>query len=103
MEPVITPLLLASTGVDIPDDQITPLLDYMNDVLEQRIGQTVVDLLDDEQLQQLAELEETGPEEATQDWLASHIPDLADIIENEVEILLGETAQHQAEFSSKPQ
>lgn len=100
MEPVITPLLLASTGIDIPDNQVVPLLDYMNNVLEERIGQTVVELLDDDQLQQLAELEETGPEDDVQEWLAIHIPDLPDLIENEVEILLGETAQHQAEFSS---
>lgn len=100
MEPIITPLLLASTGIDVPDSQVTPLLDYMNEVLEERIGEAVVDSLDDTQLEHLANLQETATDEEVQSWINDTVPNLTDMIQEEVDIILGEAAMHQAEFSS---
>lgn len=100
MEPAITPLLLASTGVDVPDDQVEALLDYMNEILEERIGEAVVETLDDAQLSELAKLHETGSDQDIQTWMNDNVKDLVDIIQDETDILLGETAEHRDAFST---
>lgn len=41
MELIITPLLRAPP-VYIPDDQVAPLIDYMNEVSEERIVEVVL-------------------------------------------------------------
>jgi len=101
MEPVITPVLLASTGIDVPDDQVAPLLDYMNEVLEERIGEAIVDALAIEQLETLASLQETASDEEVHDWLEANVTNLDNVIQEQVDTLLGEAAEHQADFSSK--
>lgn len=101
MEPIITPLLLASTGIDIPDEQVEPLLDYMNDILEERVGEAIVESLDDAQLEQLAELQETATDEEVQNWINTNVAELSEIIKDEIDIMLGEAAEHHADFSSK--
>jgi hypothetical protein len=101
VEPVITPLLLASTGIDVPDDQVAPLLDYMNELLEERVGEAVVDGLASEQIQDLITLQKNASEEQVTEWIQSHVNNLDDIIEDQVDLLLGEAAEHHADFSSK--
>jgi hypothetical protein len=101
MEPLITPLLLASTGIDVPDDQVVPLLDYMNDLLEERIGETVAESLEDAQLEELATLQETASDEEIRAWIEAHVDSLPELIQDEVAIILGEAAQHRAEFSEQ--
>ncbi len=72
----------------------------MNEVLEERIGEAVVDSLDDTQLEHLANLQETATDEEVQSWINDTVPNLTDMIQEEVDIILGEAAMHQAEFSS---
>ncbi len=97
---IITPELLASTGIQVPDDQIDSLLDYMNDVLEERVGEGVVELLDDEELEELVLLQENGSDADIHAWIQTHITDLDEVIQDEIDILLGEAAEHQEAFSA---
>lgn len=101
MEPYITPLLLAATGIDVPDEQVLPLLDYMNDLLEERIGEAVVESLDDANLEELVEIQTTATEDEVHDWIQSHVTNLSELIQDEVVIILGEATKHRADFSSK--
>lgn len=101
MENIITLELLKSTGITVPEEQLSPLLDYMNGVLEDRIGEAVVENLNDDELEELVALQESGDDEQVQIWLDANIPDLAEIIEDEVTILLGEAAQHHTDFSAQ--
>jgi len=101
MEPVITPTLLASTGIDIPDEQVASLLTYMNEILENRVGEAIVDALDVTDLKELSKLHETASDEIVHAWIKTHVNNLNEIIENEVFILLGEATEHRADFSSK--
>lgn len=101
MEPVITPTLLASTGIDIPDNQVVPLLDYLNEILEERVGEAIVDVLDIEQLEELAKLQETASDQQVHDWIDAHVDDLDKIIQDEVAIVLGEASEHRADFSKQ--
>lgn len=95
----ITPELLASTGIQVPDDQIDDLLDYMNDVLEERVGEAVVELLDDDELEELVVLQENGSDANIHAWIQTHITDLDQVIQDEIDILLGESSEHQEAFS----
>jgi hypothetical protein len=101
MEPLVTPLLLAATGIDVPDHEVAPLLDYMNELLEERIGEAVVEMLDDAQLEELAALQETANETEVAAWVQAHTPTLSEIVQDQLALILGEAAKHRTEFSSQ--
>lgn len=101
MEPIITPEMLASTGIDIPDEQVVPMLDYFNDILDERVGESVVDALDDQQIEVLSQLQETASEEAIHNWIKANVKDLDEIIQGEVDIILGDAAELRDAFSTK--
>lgn len=95
----ITPALLASTGIEVPENQINSLLDYMNDVLQERVSEAVVELLDDDELEELVLLQEKGSDQNIYAWIQAHVTDLDEVIQDEIDILLGEAAEHQEAFS----
>jgi hypothetical protein len=94
MEPIITPEMLASTGIKIKDEEVVAYLDHLNELLSERIGQTIAENLSDEEIDVLADLEKTASEEAMGEWLAKRIPDLDDLIQDEIDITLGEAAEN---------
>ena len=94
MEPIITPEMLASTGIMIKDEDVVAYLDHLNEMLNERIGETIAENLTDEEIDILADLQETASEETLGDWLAKRIPDLDDLIDDEINILLGEAAEN---------
>lgn len=98
---LITTTQLASTGIEVPDDQLQPLLDYMNNVLQERVGEAVVELLGDEELEELATLQETASDTEVHDWIQAHVSDLADVVQDEIDILLGEASEQQKAFSAQ--
>ena len=102
MEPIITPLLLASTGIKIPEDEVDDYLDDLNEQLAERIGETVVTTLDPDQVDELAKLQETKSDEEINTWLRQQIPDLDDLIQQEVDILLGEVVDSADTVNQSP-
>jgi predicted house-cleaning noncanonical NTP pyrophosphatase (MazG superfamily) len=101
IEHLITAELLTSTGIIVPTEQLSPLLDYMNSVLEDRVGEEIVESLNDDQLEELVKLQEGSSDEEVQTWLETNVFDLTEIIKDEIDIILGEAAEHHADFSSK--
>lgn len=94
MTPFITKALLDSAGISVkPEDEAT-LLDHLNTTLQERVGLEITDSLDDEQLEALATLQENGGAEAVQQWLTDNVPELGDIVKDEIDILLGEIAEN---------
>lgn len=100
MEPIITPELLATTGIAIPEEQVSPLLDHLNELLDERVGTAIVESLSDEQIDELASLQETASEDDIQTWMESHVQDMPAIVQDEIDILLGETAEHAEALSA---
>ncbi|MDB5162253.1 MAG: hypothetical protein JWM52_761 [Candidatus Saccharibacteria bacterium] len=94
MEPIITAEMLASTGIIIKEDELVSYLDHINEQLNDRVGQAIAENLSDEEIDILADLEEKASEEELGQWIAKHIPDLDDIIEDEIDILLGEATEN---------
>ncbi len=93
MNPIITKDLLAAAGVEVKPEDEESFIEHVNDTLQERVGAEVVESLDDEQLDQLATLQEADDQDAIQTWMAENVPELEDIVKDEVDILLGELVE----------
>ena len=101
MQPFITKKLLLSVGINHDANEEEKLLVHLNETLEERVGIEITDSLDDNQLEELAKLQESGDDEATQAWMTTNVPDLHEIIKDEIDILLGEIADNTDNLNSK--
>lgn len=101
MQPFITKKLLLSVGINLDANEEEKLLVHLNETLEERVGIEITDSLDDNQLEELAKLQESGDDEATQAWMTINVPDLHEIIKDEIDILLGEIADNTDNLNSK--
>ena len=99
-DPIITPELIALAGIDIPDEQIETFLEYANEQLDERVGETITELLDDDQLAALVHLQESSTDEAVGAWIRTNVANLDQIIQDEVDILLGEIAEQKDAINS---
>jgi hypothetical protein len=94
MDTLITKEMLATAGITVTPDEEEALLDHLNETLEERVGLEITDSLVDQQLEALATLQEQDDPAAIQQWLAENVPELQDIIKDEIDILLGEVAEN---------
>jgi hypothetical protein len=87
---IVTKELLSELGIQLPEkpiDEEAAFLAHLNRVLLDRVDAEVLDELDGEDL----------PDEETTDmamWLRENVDDLDDIIQDELDILLGEVAEN---------
>ncbi|HEY5695478.1 MAG TPA: DUF5663 domain-containing protein [Candidatus Saccharimonadales bacterium] len=88
----ITEKHLEAFGIAVNEADKASLLEHLNDTLKERIGTEIAAVLDDTKLQQLVSLQESGTEEQIGEWLAANVPELQQIIEDEIDILMGELA-----------
>lgn len=93
MDPLITPEMLAMTGIIVADDEVEAYLDDLNDQLQERISDAITDSLSEAQLDELSELEETASDEQLSQWIAKNVTDMDAIVQDEIDILLGEAAE----------
>lgn len=94
MDPIITTQTLQAVGIHVNPEDEAALLDHLNDTLQERIGVEVTSSLDDTQLDALVELQERNDDQAVQQWLVENVPELNDIVKDEIDILLGEIAEN---------
>lgn len=90
---LITKELLDEFGITVAADDLEAFLAHANQTLDERVGAEITDSLDDEQLQVLANLQESNDDEAVSLWLEQHVPELTQIAQDEIDILLGELAE----------
>ena len=100
MQPFITKELLDAAGVKVSAEDEQALLDHLNETLEERVGAEVVESLDDNQLEELADLQEADDQTAVQDWIAKNVLEINEIVKDEIDILLGEIAKDADNFAS---
>ena len=99
MQPIITKQLLDAAGVVVKAEDEQALIDHLNEVLEDRVGAEVVESLDDDQLDELATLQESDDQAAIQAWMQKNVPEMEDIVKDEIDILLGEVAKDADNFA----
>lgn len=90
---LLTPNLLTGLGINLSDQDYKLLADHFETTLNERVVNEIVLELSPEQAQELAGLEQAN-DEAVLAWLTSNVPDIAEIVADEVDILLGEIAEN---------
>ena len=55
---IITKSQLNAIGIKLPDDQIEALIQHVEDTVNERIGEEIVDSLDNDQLKELIKLQD---------------------------------------------
>lgn len=92
---IVTKAQLNSIGISLPDDQMQALIQHVEETINERISEEVVELLSDDQLKELVELQ-TGNASAEEidAWIRERVPEYDEIIEDNVAIVLGELVEN---------
>jgi len=94
MQEFITKESLLSLGINLEGQDVDSLLVHLNDTLEERVGSEITDSLDDSQLQILVDMQEKGSDEEIGEWLKQNVPEFEQIVQDEIDIILGELAEN---------
>lgn len=92
MDGVLNRQFLADIGVRLDERTYQVLADHYEQTLNDRVLEEITLELDEQQLKQLETLKDAAPEELAA-WLAANVPQLGEIIEDEIAILMGEIAE----------
>ncbi len=84
---------LTSLGLQLTDEEFELLSDHMETTLQERVVEEILSYITPDQAHELAQLQYDNNDQAVQKWLVENVPDLQDIISDEIDILLGEIAQ----------
>jgi len=92
---IVTKAQLNSIGISLPDDQMQALIQHVEETINERISEEVVESLSDDQLKELVELQ-TGNASAEEidAWIRERVPEYDEIIEDNVAIVLGELVEN---------
>jgi hypothetical protein len=93
----ITQSTLETLGIDLTGEDVDALLDDLNETLQERVGTEITQSLSEDQLEELVDLQDSATEAEIGDWLQKSIPDLQQIIQNEIDILIGEIVEDEEE------
>lgn len=91
-EQFITEAMLLELGVDLEGKDTPALLDNLNTTLQDRVGTAITETLEDDQFSTLLDLQESGSDEAIEQWLAANVPNLEAIVSEQATALLDELA-----------
>lgn len=94
MNPIITRDLLEQAGINLENQDINALLEHLNQELEERVGAEITASLSDEQLKEMLDTQEHASDEQLAEWLTTNVPELEQITQDEVDIILGELAEN---------
>jgi hypothetical protein len=98
MDNIITPealkQILGALEVKLDEKHQAALNEHIQATLEQRIGLALVELLEDDEVRELIALTEKGDQAALVAWLGKHVPDYQEVVQDEIDILLGEIAEN---------
>ena len=89
---ILTPDIVRNLGIELAEADMQSLAEHFEATLDERVINEIVLSLTPEQAQQLAELQQAG-DDTILEWLQANVPDLADIVADEIDILLGELAE----------
>ena len=91
---VITIDDLKSIGIDLHQEQMLALIRHAEDSINERIGEEIISLLDDDQVQELIAMQQAGAsDEQVEEWIARRVPSHQEIVEDNISIVLGDLAE----------
>lgn len=82
--------MLADLGIELNDTDIESLLAHLNETIEEKIGMEITESLDDVQLQELVEMQESASDDELGAWIAKHVPNYMEIVQDNIDIAIGE-------------
>lgn len=93
---IVTRPQLQSVGIELSDEQeAQALIDHITDTINERIGEEVIEQLDDNQLEELVTLQSDGATgEEIDAFIRQNVPEYDEIIEDNVAIVLGELVKN---------
>ena len=91
--------LLNDLGIQLKDEDYASLTEHFDTTLHERVIDEVVLELEPEQAKQLSEMQNASDEELLA-WLNTNVKNLAEIVSDEIDILLGELAESGETISS---
>jgi hypothetical protein len=91
--PLLTANLLDNLGISLSEQDYQLLAEHFETTLNERVINEIVLELSPEQAEQLSHLQQASDEEVLA-WLKANVPDVAEIVADEVDILLGEIAEN---------
>lgn len=95
----ITKKTIESIGINLKGKKMRTFIIHINEMLEERIGYEIVSYLNDEKLQTLLMLKESASDVKVGEWLSEQVPDLQEIAQDEIDILIGEIAENSNEIN----
>lgn len=90
---LLTREFLTSIGVELDEQNYQLLAEHFETTLHERVIDEIVAELSQEQAEELARLYGAG-DERVYPWLIENVPQLSEIVADEVDILLGEIAEN---------
>jgi len=93
MDELLNKQFLNDIGVKLDDQTYAALSEHYEDTLNTRIIESITEELDEHQLEELSGLKDDGIQ-SLQSWLAVNVPQLGEIIEGEIAILMGDIAEN---------
>lgn len=92
MDSYITEQEIRELSSNLDDAALQQLVDELNDKIDELVGEEIVDSLTPDDVDTLATLQDTATEQELADWVAEHVPDYPEILQNNKDIVLGEYA-----------
>ncbi len=94
MDQYITEETIQAFGITLAAQDKDSLLEHLNETLQERVGTEIAAMLDDTKLQELLDLQESASADQVGTWLTQNVPELQQIVEDEIDILMGELADN---------
>jgi len=98
MDNTITENDLHKLGIDLIGNELTSLLDHLNEELNDRVGESILRELSDDQIDEYNEIMKTDDDNIIGGWILKQIPDFQQIVQDEINVVLGEVAEKSTEI-----
>jgi hypothetical protein len=93
MQDYINKEALLALGLELSDEQVEKLVAQLNNTVEERVGEEIVESLNDDELDELVKLQENADDQVLGEWIAKHVPEYEQIVSDAVDMTLGELAE----------
>lgn len=93
MDGLLNKQFLSDIGVILDEQTYKALSEHYEETLNNRIIEAITEELDEHQLEELSSLK-NADEQSLQEWLATNVPRLDEIVEGEVAVLMGDIAEN---------
>lgn len=90
MQQYVSKQMLTDLGIEVSEEDAVSLLVHLNEKIEEMIGAEITEALDDTQLEELLKLQENGTDDEIGDWIAAHVPNYQEIVQDNIDIAIGE-------------